>query len=101
MTTIGIWIAATATTTPSRPSATSSRQLHWPSRSSQIGTSGLPTVLCVGSTPRTDTTAPAIASDEGDDRDRREQADDAGQGGPGRQGDEHDAPGGCRRSCGR
>ena len=60
-TTIGIWTAA-ATTMASRPIDTSNRQLHWPSRSSQTGTSGLRLICEVGSTPRTETTAPEIAN---------------------------------------
>ena len=88
-TTIGIWIAAT-TNTPSRPIDTSNRQLHWPRRSSQIGTSGFVEICVLGSTPRTETTRAGDGQREGDDRDRREQADDPGEGGPGRQRDERD-----------
>ena len=76
--------------TASRPNATSSRQLHWPRRSSQIGTSGLRDGPAVGSTPRTETTAPAIASAKATTGIAAKRPTMPGDGRPGRQRDEDD-----------
>ena len=73
MTTIGTWTAA-AMATASSASETSNRQLHCPSRSSQIGTSGLAVERAVGSTPEDLDRRAGDGEGEGDHGDRRRRA---------------------------
>ena len=89
MTTIGTAMT-TAMNTASRPIVARSRQLHWPSRSSQIGTIGLLETGAGSSTPRIDTSAPMIASTKATTGIAAKRPMMPGQGRPGRQRDERD-----------